>query len=496
MPIFDPTGLVIDPARPIGQQIVDGLRTRIRTGTLPAASRLPTSRELARMLGVSRGTVLGAYDQLHSEGHLTATVGDGTYVAAPASMVRPAAAASVSEADFDSLTAARLRALGDAPPRCGPLRAFRPGVPAMDGFPFDIWGRLHARYWRRTPSAQLGYADAAGDPALRARIAEYLSGARGLVCRPEQVLITSGAQQAIALCAQMLLNPGDVAVVENPGYPRAAAAIALTGARLHGVGVDAHGMVTDDLPAGRRHRLAYVTPSNHYPTGVTLSLPRRMALLAWAQHGKRWIIEDDYDGEYRYRGVPLPPLASLDDSGRTIYVGTLSKMLFPGLRLGYMVVPPALATPLAALRNHLDRHSATAEQAVLAAFIAEGHFQRHVRRMRRAAKSRRDALLAAWDRDTPGGIATPTIDAGLHAMVWLPSAAEERRWVAAAEAVNIELEPLARFWLPATSAPRRGGVVLGFAGVREAEIEAAVETLAKAVSSRRQARSEIAPAVR
>lgn len=485
MPIFDPTGLLLDPARPIGLQIVEGLRSRIRAGKLPAASRLPASRELAQLLGVSRSTVLSAYEQLYSEGHLTATVGDGTYVAAQipaqvAAAALPDAAACVDE--FDSRTAARLRALGDAPARPGPPRAFRAGVPAMDGFPFDTWARLHARYWRRAPAEQLGYADAAGDPALRARIAEYLSGARGLYCRPDQVLVTAGAQQAIALCAQMLLNPGDVAAVENPGYPRAAAAIALTGARLHGVDMDAQGMLTDTLPTGRRYRLAYVTPSNHYPTGVTLSLPRRLALLDWAQRGRRWIIEDDYDGEYRYRGVPLPPLASLDENGRTIYVGTLSKMLFPGLRLGYMVVPPSLAAPLAALRNHLDRHCSTSEQAVLAEFFAEGHFQRHVRRMRRAARSRRDALLAAWAQYRPGSIDTPTIDAGLHAMLWLPTLAEERRWVAAARTVDIELEPLERFWLPANRAPQQGGVVLGFAGVREAEIRSAVQCLAEVLA--------------
>jgi GntR family transcriptional regulator/MocR family aminotransferase len=485
MPIFDLTGLVLDPARPIGLQIVEGLRARIRSGKLPAASRLPASRELAQLLGVSRSTVLSAYEQLYSEGHLTATVGDGTYVAAqtpaPVAPATPPEAGTATE--FDSQTAARLRALGDSPARPGPPRAFRAGVPAMDGFPFDTWARLHARYWRRAPAAQLGYAEPAGDPALRLRIAEYLSGARGLYCRPEQVLVTSGAQQAIALCAQMLLNPGDVAVVENPGYPRAAAAIALTGARLHGVAMDAHGMRTDSLPTGRRHRLAYVTPSNHYPTGVTLSLPRRLALLDWARAGRRWIIEDDYDGEYRYRGVPLPPLASLDESGRTIYVGTLSKMLFPGLRLGYMVVPPELAGPLAALRNHLDRHCSTSEQAVLAEFFAQGHFQRHVRRMRRAARARRDALLAAWDEHQPGGIAAPIIDAGLHAMLWLPSVSDERRWVAAAREADIELEPLERFWLPAAGDPPQGGVVLGFAGVGEAEIQAAVRTLAEVAAS-------------
>ena len=482
MPIFDPTGLAIDRARPVGQQIVEGLRARIRAGTLPAASRLPASRELAQLLGVSRSTVLVAYEQLYSEGHLTATVGDGTYVSAqmPGPTLAPVPETPPG-AEFDSQTAARLRALGDAPARPGPPRAFRAGVPAMDGFPFDTWARLHARYWRQVASSELGYAQAAGDAALRTRIAEYLSGARGLVCRPEHVLVTAGAQQAIALCAQMLLNPGDVAVVENPGYPRAAAAIALTGARLHGVAVDEHGMQTDLLPTGRRHRLAYVTPSNHYPTGTTLSLPRRLALLDWARAGRRWIIEDDYDGEYRYRGVPLPPLASLDDSGRTIYVGTLSKMLFPGLRLGYMVVPAALAAPLAALRNHLDRHCSTSEQAVLAEFFAQGHFQRHVRRMRRAARARRDALLAAWDEYRPGGIATPVIDAGLHAMLWLPSLEVERHWVTAERAVDIELEPLERFWLPGSTTPSAGGVVLGFAGVDAEAIRAAVRTLAKVV---------------
>ena len=260
-------------------------------------------------------------------------------------------------------------------------------MPAFDLFPFEVWAKLNAAFWRRPDLGQLCYGDSAGDPRLRSLIAAYLRSARGLNCTAEQIVITSGAQQGISLCAQLLVEPGDKVAVENPGYRAAGHAFALAGAQLQGVAVDQEGIDCRQLEQLDSCRLAYVTPSHQYPTGVIMSLARRLELLAWAERSQGWIIEDDYDGEYRYSGAPLAPLAALDRQGRVIYVGTFGKVAFPALRLGYLVLPPTLVQAFAQRRAVDVRHSEVSTQAVMAEFMAAGHFQRHIRRMRRAALS-------------------------------------------------------------------------------------------------------------
>lgn len=463
---FDPSGLLLEPGQGLARQLYQGLRGRILTGELAAGVRLPASRELARLLGVSRNTVTAAYEQLLAEGFLDSRPGDGTYVVpvtqaltAPDATVRatPAPPASV-------------------PP--GAPCAFRVGLPAVDLFPFATWARLQQRFWRQPEPALLGYREPGGELRLRRLLSAYLRQARGLVCAPEQILITSGAQQAIELCARLLLAPGARAAMEDPGYRAAGLALQSGGARLQGVAVDGAGLVVEQLAGLPDCRLVYVTPSHQYPTGAVLSLPRRLALLDWAQQADGWIVEDDYDGEYRYQGAPLAPLAALDRHGRVLYVGTFSKIAFPGLRLGYLVAPPALVPALLELQRAGIRHLDSATQTVMADFIEQGHFQRHIRRMRRAARSRRDALLAGWPE--VAGCATPGVPvAGLHLCLPVVSLAREAELVAQAAAVGVELNALSRYWLPEGSTPpdARAGLVLGFAAVPEARIEQALDRL-------------------
>lgn len=481
---FDPSGIHLDRRKGLSRQLYAALRERILGGQLGSRVRMPATRDLAEALGVSRNTVVRAYDQLYAEGYLEGRVGDGTYVAELATKARKTAKAPTTAPLHIAQSAAleRLETEHLPAPRLDAPRAFRVGIPAFDLFPFDIWARLQANFWRRPPLASLGYGAAAGDAQLRELIAAYLRNSRGLICDPAQVIITSGAQQAISLCAQVLLNLGDSVAIENPGYRAAGKAFALAGAHLHGVAVDQDGFDTTQLAALKGCRLTYVTPSHQYPTGVTLSLPRRLQLLEWAAREQAWIVEDDYDGEYRYRGTPLSPLAALDQHGRVLYVGTFSKIAFPALRLGYLVVPPSLTDAFSQARALAVRHSEIGTQAVMAEFIAAGHFQRHIRRMRRAAQARRDALIQGWPSDVPGCQPLPQVDAGLHLSVRVSSRARELELVEKAAAVGVELNALSDYWLddsPGTE-DDRAGLVLGFAGVSEAHIATALRALEKA----------------
>lgn len=477
---FDLAGIQLDPRRGLARQLYQALRERILDGRLRSGTRLPAGRELAEVLGVSRNTVGRALDQLYAEGYVHTRVGDGTYVAALALHPEPASRMASSPAPSAALQ--RVQAQQLRVPPAGAPRAFRVGVPAFDLFPFETWARLQARFWRKPSPARLGYGDAAGDAQLRELVAAYLRNSRGLHCDPAQIVITCGAQQAISLCAQLLVDPGDRVAVENPGYRAAGHALAAAGAQLCGVAMDGDGLDVAALAQVQDCRLVYVTPSHQYPTGVTLSLARRLALLEWAERQDGWIIEDDYDGEYRYSGTPLAPLAALDRQGRVIYVGTFCKIAFPALRLGYLVLPPALA-PTFAQRRALDmRNSEIGTQVVMAEFIAGGHFQRHIRRMRVAARSRRDALLRAWPASIPGCAPLPTVEAGLHLCVRVDTLQRETELVATALAAGVEVSALSGYWLADSAAPadQRAGLVLGFAAVPEAQIAEALQALRRA----------------
>ncbi|MGQ7960070.1 MocR-like pyridoxine biosynthesis transcription factor PdxR [Pseudomonas sp. SP16.1] len=477
---FDLSGIRLEPGHGLARQLYQALREPILDGRLGSGTRLPASRELATLLGISRNTVTRALDQLYAEGYVAGRVGDGTYVAELACS-RPVLP-SVASRPAPSLPLQRLHTHHLPSPPSGAPRAFRIGVPAFDLFPFDTWARLQAGFWRKPAPARLGYGDPAGDPELRRLIAAYLRSSRGLACDAQQVLITCGSQQGISLCAQLLIQPGDRVAVENPGYRAAGHAFAVAGAQLCGMPVDHDGLDVAALQRLENCRLAYVTPAHQYPTGVTLSLSRRLALLEWAEREDGWIIEDDYDGEYRYAGTPLAPLAALDRQQRVIYVGTFGKLAFPALRLGYLVLPPALAEAFAR-RLALDmRHTEIGTQAVMAEFIAAGHFQRHVRRMRQAARSRRDALLAAWPAPIPGCSPLPAVDAGLHLSIRVETLAREHELIGAAHAAGVEMNGLSDYWLPGseTAEDERAGLVLGFAAVPEEQIAEALRRLRQA----------------
>ncbi|HSX72000.1 MAG TPA: PLP-dependent aminotransferase family protein, partial [Pseudomonas sp.] len=315
----DLSGIRLDPGQGLARQLYQALRERILDGRLAGRTRLPASRDLAVLLNISRNTVTRAFDQLYAEGYVEGRVGAGTYVADLAGE-RPAPLPP-APGPAPSVALQRLQQHHLPPPVTGAPRAFRIGVPAFDLFPFDIWARLQARFWRKPSAARLGYGDPAGDATLRELVAAYLRSSRGLNCDAAQIVITCGAQQAISLCAQLLVQPGDRVAVENPGYRAAGHALSVAGAELCGVPVDQDGLDTAALGGIEGCRLAYVTPSHQYPSGVTLSLARRLELLEWAERQDGWIIEDDYDGEYRYSGTPLAPLAALDRQGRVLYVG-------------------------------------------------------------------------------------------------------------------------------------------------------------------------------
>lgn len=497
---FDPTGILLDRRLGLSRQLYQALRERVLDGRLGSGARLPASRDLAATLALSRNSVVRAYDQLYAEGYIESRVGDGTFVShLPKLSTKPPTGLSLglstglstflskntedlSSSDASEDTLQRLKSHHLPPPKSGPPRAFRVGIPAFDLFPFQVWAKLQAGFWRNPDPAQLGYGDPAGEQQLRELIAAYLRRSRGLSCTAGQIVITSGAQQAISLCAQLLLKPGDRVAVENPGYRAAGHAFSLYGAKVTGVPVDNDGLDCEVLETLGDCRLAYVTPAHQYPTGVTMSLARRLALLAWAERSGGWIIEDDYDGEYRYKGAPLAPLAALDQHSRVLYVGTFGKVAFPALRLGYLVLPEELVQAFSQGRALTMRHSEVGTQSVMAQFMAQGHFQRHIRRMRRAALSRRNVLQAGWPVDVPGLGPMPEVAAGLHVKVDVDGYAREQELVARAETVGVEINPLSGYWLDAEQPPvdNRAGLVLGFAAVGEAEIASVLMRLRKA----------------
>jgi GntR family transcriptional regulator/MocR family aminotransferase len=467
-------------------------------GRLAPGRRLPATRLLARELGVSRNTVSGAFDQLRAEGYLEARQRGGTFVAArlPDALLRAAWPASSSAATpkwqrpraptgDERRLSARGRLLRDTAlpglrARDTGVRPFRSGVPAVDVFPRRIWARLLARRWRRG-AVPLAYGDAEGDATLRAAIADYVRGARGAHCTDDQVLIVSGSQQALDLAARVALDPGDAAWMEEPGYWGVRAALAAAGARLIPVPMDGEGL---DVAAGVARepaaRVVCVAPSHQFPLGVTMSLARRLELLAWARQAGRWILEDDYDSEYRYASRPLACLQGLDDAGSVVYIGTFSKTIFPALRLGYVIAPPGMVDALQAARAAADRHSPALEQGVLADFIGEGHYARHVRRMRALYEERRDALRDAVERRLAGLIELGPMDAGMHTVGWLPPGTDDRRVSDALLTAEVDAVPLSRYWMGAGA---RSGLMLGYAAYTPAEISDAVARMARVLEN-------------
>jgi len=346
---------------------------------------------------------------------------------------------------------------------------FRIGEPALDLFPTRLWARLYARRARRSGAGLLGYGSDHGYRPLRVAIADYVSAARGANATPDQVILTRGTQQAVHLAARALLSPGDEAWVEDPGYLAARTLLAAAGATVVPVPVDAHGLVVDaGVRRAPRARLAHVSPSHQFPLGATLSLARRLALLDWAGAAGSWILEDDYDSEFRYVGSPIPSLQGLDTRDRVIYLGTFSKTMFPALRLGYVIAPPALVDLLRAAQSLTDHVAPSLEQATLAEFIEEGHFTRHVRTMRDAYAHRQDALLRGVRRELGDVVDAATAATGMHLVAWLRDGmADDAAISQRAREAGVEAAPLSLYAVDARVPP---GLLLGFAAVRPADV--------------------------
>jgi GntR family transcriptional regulator/MocR family aminotransferase len=474
-------------AEALQTQIYRGVRDAILSGRLAPGLRLPSTRELAESWNVSRSTVVLGFDQLIAEGYLKGRVGSGTYVneSIPDDLLAPANQRTVARRLRKPSLAGRPRVSRRGKKICDHYqnrrklvdrpRPFRPGVPAEGTFPAELWRRLTSRIWRQFEREPAAAADPMGFAPLREAISVHLRASRGVDCQPRQIVIVSSTQHALTLLGHVLLDPGDSVWIEDPGYLRAQAALKSVGAKLVPIPIDREGF---DLAEAKRRRamarMVYVTPSLQYPLGITMSLARRLALLDWARSRNAWIIEDDYLAEYRFTGRPLTALQGLDEHGRVIYLGTFSKMFSPALRLGYIVVPPALLESLEAARSLIDRPPSFIDQAVLAAFIRDGHFGRHVRRMRMLYAQRHDALRAALVQEIPE-LDVQRATAGMHVVAWLPKGVRDQVVAHELARQGIIAPPLSNYALRSV---RRGALMLGYAGWDTTQIADSVHRMA------------------
>lgn len=458
------------------------LRAAILDGRLKPGSRMPSTRNLAEQYEISRGTVVVAFDHLQSEGYLETQVGAGTFVAA--NLPDDSLSAKRSRERLTGSSKAKLSRRGrlvsenvpEVPIYRSVGKAFRSYEPALDLFPVELWSRVAGRVLRNAPRNLYGNGDVKGYQPLRRAIAEYVGSVRGVRCDPDQVIITAGTQPALDLIARMLLDVGDEAWMEDPGYPGMVYALRSAGAKMVPVPVDREGL---DVEWARQKvpcaKLAYVTPANQFPLGVTMSLARRRALLDWAEGQGGWIIEDDFDSEYRYAGRPLAALQSLDRCGSVIYVSTFTKILFNALRLGFMVLPPRLVDPFASAKNCIDRHPPTLDQAILAEFIMEGHFGHHIRRMRQVYAERMAVFAEAAEKRLAGLLDVVKTITGMRTVGWLQTSESDRSVQSRANAQGLELGALSSFTL---RHPVPSGLMLGFAGSSPAELRRGVDVLA------------------
>ncbi|HVP61266.1 MAG TPA: PLP-dependent aminotransferase family protein [Myxococcaceae bacterium] len=477
------------PGQPAQRWVYEALRSAILAGRLHGGARLPATRDLARQHRLARGTVVAAFAQLRAEGYVRSTVGSGTFVGevppdallglgGPAGRTaQPPRPGRVQLSRF----ARRVRSFPVLEGRR--TRAFRTDLPALELFPATLWAQVTGRVLRRASTRLLLGCEPLGYRPLRAAVAAHLRATRGARCEADQLAIVSGVQEALDLAARMLVDPGDRVCLEDPGYGGAARAFSAVGARLVPVPVDAEGLVLD-----RRRldgaRLVYTTPAHQYPLGVTMSVARRLALLRWARTSRAVLFEDDYDGEYRYHGRPIPSLQGLDPDAPVLLAGSFGKVLFPALRLGYLVLPGPLVERVAALRSATVRHPPVLEQAVLARFIDDGHLGRHVRRMREVYAERRGVLYEAAGRALGDVLALSPVEAGLQTSGLLAPGLRADGIVRAAAEQEVEVTALGREW---RGGFRREGLLLGFAAVPPGEIRRGVEVLASVLEEGRTA---------
>lgn len=476
-----------DNGQPRYLQLYTHLREAIVTGQLRPGQQVPSSRMLARDLGLARGTVILAYEQMTLEGYFVSRKGAGTFVAKelpeafhPQQELTPQAIRPVPSAG--SLSKRMARQLS-SPNRNGfresQYRPFQPGISPIDAFPRTTLARIANSVYRSASFEQLGYGGGAGYPPFREALASYLGTTRGLACTADQVIITSGSQQSFTLVCQVLLDLGDRVWMEDPGYKGARIAIERAGQKVVPVPLDEEGLcVQAGITNAQNAQMAYVTPAHQYPTGVTMSLRRRLQLIQWAFQNESWILEDDYDGEFRYKGRPLATLHSLDPNQRVIYAGSLSKVLAPALRLGYLIVPADLIEAFTFAKTASDRHCPTIQQAIMARFIAEGHFGRHLRRIRTLCKERQEFLLEAAHKHLKHDITLDPDPAGLHLVGELRNREDDITISEEAATQHLVVPALSSFCVEHQAAP---ALIMGYSLFSQQEINKAVMQLAQVV---------------
>lgn len=472
------------PPRPQGvpafQWIRNSLRTEVLTGRMTPGSKIPASRELARQYGLSRGTILAAMEELQSEGYLETRRGSGTYVSSilpehlpPAQPLNVRKKHTVAKGRQLSAFAARVRPFSQYVKPAS--HAFRTNLPALDLFPTTLWAQVSSRRLRSATARNLLGCEVQGYLPLRRAIAQYAHSSRGVNCAPEQIVIVSGIQEGLDLTMRLHVDAGDKVLMEDPGYQGAYAAFHAVGAQIVAAPLDDEGAAPRE--ADFRHcRLAYVTPGHQYPAGMTMSLQRRLQLLSWAKQYGTAIFEDDYDSEFRFNGRPLPAMQGLDHAGRVIFCGGFNKVMFPSLRLAYLIVPPDMVDLYARAKAITTRHHSLLDQAVLCDFIDQGHFGRHLRRMRKIYEERFGILVECAQQHLSGFLHIAKIEAGLQTVGWLRGSLSAEVVAQRAAAEGIDVVPLCRY-CHAASVPE--GLQIGFAAVSEREIRDGVIKLAR-----------------
>ena len=482
---------------PLYRQIYEAIRRAILNGEFESGMQLPATRLLAKQLDVSRMTVINAYEQLFAEGYLEGKPGAGTFVASeiPEDLLQISTTGKKNKTAENGREKVKIskfaERLTETNRRVSRFQVstnsvpFKNGLTAVSEFPFDIWEKIAVRVYRQSRYKISGYGEAAGYCPLREAVAAHFSASRGVHCAIEQIFITNGAQQALDLIGRVLLETGDKVWIEDPCYQEALGVFRAVGANIIPVAVDAEGF---NLSLAARKsdaaKLVYITPSHQYPTGVTMSLARRLSLLEWARKTSAWIIEDDYNSEFRYSGRPLASLQNLDNFERVIYVGTFSKTIFPALRLGCMVVPKNMIEIFAAARSLCDCHSPIFEQAILAGFIAEGHFARHLRRMRTLYEKRQNILVEEAEKNLGGLLKISKTDSGMHLIGWLAEGFDEIEVAEKAAENGLNLTPLSSYCVENRLPP---GVILGYTGFDEKQIRQGIGKLKQVLESMKKA---------
>lgn len=464
---------------PLYRQVYLRLREAILSGAFARGSKLPSTRDLAEQLGISRTVAVTVYEQLLAEGFVVGRTGAGTYVSSDLNELkqsRPEESLDVHLSRYGS-SAVAARARLDPPRHKRPLRCdFAYGRSDVEDFPFEMWRRNLLRCARKAPVSDLDYGPPSGSASLQEAICMHLRCSRAVVCDPSQVIVVNGSQQALDLIARVLLEPGDKAVLEDPGYQGTREVLLAAGARLHPVPVDRDGLDIGKLP--RSARIVFVTPSHQFPTGAVLPLSRRLALLEWARRKNAILVEDDYDGEFRYGGPPVDSLQGLDKEGRVIYVGTFSRTIFSSLRIGYLIAPRRLVPALSAAKWLCDRQTATLEQEALANFILDGTYERYLRRVRRKNAARRQALLDAIHLHLGNRVEITGDSGGAHLVLWLKSSAKEDSVIRAAASHGVGVYGVAPYFL---GTPSRRGILLGYSRLRPREIAEGIRRLSLAL---------------